>query len=293
VTSPSSASLSLPTLRALKAQGRPVVMLTAYDYPSGRVAEDGGVDVVLVGDSAAMTVLGHDSTRAITVDELLMLTRAVRRAVRSIPLVGDLPYGSYEHGDESAVATARRFVDDGGCDAVKLEGAGAMLSRVRAIVAAGIPVVGHVGLLPQSVTSPEGYRARGRDAEQALNIIAGAEDLEAAGCAALVVEAVPSEIGTIITERVQIPVIGIGAGAGTGGQVLVYHDLLGLGEGKLPRFVRSYASARETLVTAVRHWADDVRAGRYPSLEESYGMPEEEATVVREALGRADERMNG
>ena len=260
-------------------------MLTAYDYPSGRVAEAGGVDVVLVGDSAAMTVLGYDSTRGITVDELLMLTRAVRRAVRRIPLVGDLPYGSYEHSDESAVATARRFVDEGGCDAVKLEGAGAMLSRVRAIVAAGIPVVGHVGLLPQSVTSPEGYRARGRDAEQALEIIAGAEDLAAAGCAALVVEAVPAEIGAIITERLRIPVIGIGAGAATGGQVLVYHDLLGLGEGRLPRFVRAYASARDTLVSAVHRWADDVRSGRYPSADETYGMPAEEMSIVRERLG--------
>jgi 3-methyl-2-oxobutanoate hydroxymethyltransferase len=261
-------------------------MLTAYDYPSGRVAEAGGVDVVLVGDSAAMTVLGHDSTSAITVDELLMLTRAVRRAVRGIPLVGDLPFGSYEHGDESAVATARRFVDEAGCDAVKIEGAGAMLSRVRAIVAAGIPVIGHVGLLPQSVTSPEGYRARGRDAEQALDIIAGAEDLEAAGCAALVVEAVPSEIGAIITERVGIPVIGIGAGAATGGQVLVYHDLLGLGEGKVARFVRRYASARDTLVDAVRRWAEDVRAGRYPSAEEGYGIAPEVLAQVRDGLGR-------
>ena len=284
MTSRSGPSRGLPTLRALKSQGRPIVMLTAYDYPSGRIAEAGGVDVVLVGDSAAMTVLGHDSTRAITVDELLMLTRAVRRAVQRIPLVGDLPYGSYEHSDESAVATARRFVDEGGCDAVKLEGAGAMLSRVRAIVAAGIPVVGHVGLLPQSVTSPEGYRARGRDAEQALEIIAGADDLEAEGCAALVIEAVPSDIGAIVTERAGIPVIGIGAGAATGGQVLVYHDLLGLGEGKVARFVRTYANSRETLTAAVQRWAEDVRAGRYPSLEESYGMPAEAVAAVRNAL---------
>jgi 3-methyl-2-oxobutanoate hydroxymethyltransferase len=286
VTQSAGASAGLPTLRALTSAGRPVVMLTAYDYPSGRIAEAGGVDVVLVGDSAAMTVLGHDSTRTITVDELLMLTRAVRRAVKRIPLVGDLPYGSYEHGDESAVATARRFVDEGGCDAVKLEGAGAMLSRVRAIVAAGIPVVGHVGLLPQSVTTPEGYRARGRDAEQALDIVAGAEDLEAAGCAALVIEAVPAEIGAMVTERVRIPVIGIGAGAATGGQVLVYHDLLGLGEGKLPRFVRAYATARETLVDAVRRWAEDVRTGRYPSAEESYGIAPDVLAQVRDRLGR-------
>ncbi len=285
MTSAAAGASALPTLAALKASGRPIVMLTAYDFPSGRVAEEAGVDVVLVGDSAAMTVLGYDSTRAIAVDELLMLTRAVRRAVKSIPLVGDLPFGSYEHSDESAVATARRFIDEAGCDAVKLEGAGAMLGRARAIVSAGMPVIGHVGLLPQSVLSPDGYRARGRDAEQALAIIAGAEDLEAAGCAALVVEAVPADIGALVASRVSIPVIGIGAGAATGGQVLVYHDLLGLGEGRMPRFVRRYASARDTLVEAVRRWAADVRSGKFPTPDESYGMPAEEMDEVRKRLG--------
>jgi 3-methyl-2-oxobutanoate hydroxymethyltransferase len=284
VTRAVSGAAALPTLAALKASGRPIVMLTAYDYPSGRVAEEAGVDVVLVGDSAAMTVLGYDTTRAIAIDELLVLTRAVRRAVTTVPLIGDLPFGSYERSDTSAVATARRFVDEAGCDAVKLEGAGAMIARVRAIVAAGIPVIGHVGLLPQSVTSPEGYRARGRDAEQALEIIAGADELDAAGCAALVIEAVPFEIGALVTERVSVPVIGIGAGAATGGQVLVYHDLLGLGEGRLPRFVRRYAEARGTLVSGVRRWADDVRSGRFPSSEEAYGMPGAALDEVRERL---------
>jgi 3-methyl-2-oxobutanoate hydroxymethyltransferase len=293
VSSPGVGAAALPSLAALKARGRPIVMLTAYDFPSGRVAEAAGVDVVLVGDSAAMTVLGYETTRAIAVDELLVLTRAVRRAVKTVPLVGDLPFGSYEPSDEQAVATARRFVDEAGCDAVKLEGAGPMISRVRAIVAAGIPVIGHVGLLPQSVTSPEGYRARGRDAAQALTIVRGAEELEAAGCAALVVEAVPAEIGALVTERVGIPVIGIGAGAATGGQVLVYHDLLGLGEGRLPRFVRRYASARDTLVDAVRRWADDVRGGRFPTPEESYGMPEEEMEELRDRLAHPPIRPSG
>ena len=284
MTQAASGAAALPSLAALKANGRPIVMLTAYDYPSGRVAEEAGVDVVLVGDSAAMTVLGYATTRAIAIDELLMLTRAVRRAVTRVPLVGDLPFGSYEHSDEDAVATARRFVGDAGCEAVKLEGAGAMISRVRAIVAAGIPVIGHVGLLPQSVTSPDGYRARGRDAEQALAIIADAEELEAAGCAALVIEAVPAEIGALVTERVSIPVIGIGAGAATGGQVLVYHDLLGLGEGRVPRFVRRYADARVTLVDAVRQWSADVRNCRFPSADEGYGMPADAMAKVRERL---------
>ena len=284
MTRSASGAAALPTLAALKARARPIVMLTAYDYPSGRVAEEAGVDVVLVGDSAAMTVLGYDTTRAIAIDELLVLTRAVRRAVARVPVVGDLPFGSYEESDERAVATARRFVDDAGCDAVKLEGAGAMRSRVRAIVSAGFPVIGHVGLLPQSVTSPEGYRAKGRDAGQALAIIAGAEELEAVGCAALVIEAVPAEIGALVTERVTIPVIGIGAGAATSGQVLVYHDLLGLGEGRVPRFVRRYASARDTLVESVQRWAGDVRAGQFPAPSEWYGMPDEELAVVRERL---------
>jgi 3-methyl-2-oxobutanoate hydroxymethyltransferase len=284
VIRPATGADALPTLAALARARRPIVMLTAYDYPSGRVAEEAGVDVVLVGDSAAMTVLGYDSTRAIGVDELLMLTRAVRRAVRSVPLVGDLPFGSYEDNDARAVATARRFVDEAGCDAVKLEGAGAMLSRVRAIVQAGIPVIGHVGLLPQSVTSPDGYRARGRDVEQALAIVTGAEELERAGCAALVVEAVPAEIGALVTARVRLPVIGIGAGSATSGQVLVYHDLLGLGEGRVPRFVRRYAATREILVDAVRRWADDVRGREYPAADEAYGMPDEELAMVRERL---------
>jgi 3-methyl-2-oxobutanoate hydroxymethyltransferase len=261
-------------------------MLTAYDFPSGRVAEEAGVDVVLVGDSAAMTVLGYPTTRDIGMDELLVLTRAVRRAVRAVPVVGDLPFGSYEGSDARAVASARRFVEEAGCDAVKLEGGGAMVARARAIVAAGIPVIGHVGLLPQSVTTADGYRAKGRDVEQAVSIIADARDLEEAGCAALVVEAVPAEIGALLTEEVAIPVIGIGAGAGTSGQVLVYHDLLGLGEGRVPRFVRRYADGRATLTDAVRRWAGDVREGRFPSPGESYGIAPETLAEVRGRLGR-------
>jgi 3-methyl-2-oxobutanoate hydroxymethyltransferase len=274
----------LPTLAAAQARGEPIVMLTAYDYPSGRVAVEAGVDVVLVGDSAAMTMLGYSTTRDITVEELLMLTRAVRRAVHDLPLVGDLPFGSYEGSDADAVATARRFVDEAGCDAVKLEGAGPMLSRVQAIVSAGIPVIGHVGLLPQSVITADGYRARGRDADQALGIIADAEALAQAGCAALVVEAVPAEVATLLTARLSIPVIGIGAGAGTHGQVLVYHDLLGLGEGKVARFVRQYRHGHAEQVEAVKRWADDVRTRRFPSEAETYGIPAEEMREVRERL---------
>jgi 3-methyl-2-oxobutanoate hydroxymethyltransferase len=279
-----SAAGGLPAFDEARARHDPIVMLTAYDYPSGRVAAEAGVDAVLVGDSAAMTVLGYTTTRDISVAELVMLTRAVRRAVNGIPVIGDLPFGSYEERDADAVATARRFVDEAGCDAVKLEGAGPVLSRVRAIVSAGIPVIGHVGLLPQSVLTTEGYRARGRDAVQALRIIADAEALELAGCTALVVEAIPAEVAALITSRLSIPVIGIGAGAETDGQVLVYHDLLGLGEGKVARFVRQYARGRADQVKAVKQWAEDVRSRRFPSDAEAYGIPAEEMARVRRTL---------
>jgi 3-methyl-2-oxobutanoate hydroxymethyltransferase len=277
---------ALPTLAELRARGVPIVMLTAYDYPTARIAQAAGVDVVLVGDSAANVVLGYSSTREIGLDELLVLTRAARRAVDAVPLVGDLPFGSYEGSDEAAVATARRFVDEAGCEAVKLEGAGEMLPRVRAIIAAGIPVIGHVGLLPQSVVTPDGYRAQGRDAEQALKIIADAVALEQAGCAALIVEAVPSEVAALLTARVTIPVIGIGAGGGTNGQVLVFHDLLGLGEGHVAKFVKRYADGRAVLEAGARRWADDVRAGRYPGPEHGYSIAADAMARVRERLER-------
>jgi 3-methyl-2-oxobutanoate hydroxymethyltransferase len=275
---------ALPTLAALRERGAPIVMITAYDYPGGRIAEQGGADVVLVGDSAANTVLGYATTREISVDELLVLTRAVRRAVHDIPVVGDLPFGSYEPSDALAVATATRFVSEAGCDAVKLEGAGEMLPRVRAIIDAGIPVVGHVGLLPQSVTTPDGYRARGRDVEQALGIVADADALAEAGCAAIVVEAVPSEIGALITGRVKVPVIGIGAGSATDGQVLVYHDLLGYGEGRQAKFVRRYAAAHELFVDAVQRWGADVRSRAFPSQAEGYSIAADVLDAVRSKL---------
>ena len=278
-------SAALARLTELYARHEPIVMLTAYDYPSARIAAAGGVDVILVGDSAAMTVLGYSSTREISIDELLMLTRAVRRAVPDLPVIGDLPFGTYEESDAIAVTTARRFVEEAGCDAVKLEGGGAMIPRVRAIIGAGIPVFGHVGLLPQSVRTREGYRARGRDPEQAMAIVADADDLSAAGCMALIVEAVPSAVTAIVTQRVGIPVIGIGAGVETNGQVLVYHDLLGFSEGRQARFVRQYASARTDLSGAVAAWAADVRAGRYPAEEHTYPITDEALGEVRRRVG--------
>ncbi len=261
-------------LRDLKRRGQRIVMVTAYDYPSARVAETAGVDVVLVGDSAATTVLGYATTREVSLDEMLMLTRAVRRGLTSTPMIGDLPFGTYEESDEQALETARRFMEVG-CDGVKLEGAEARLDRVRALVAAGIPVMGHVGLEPQSVSSPDGFRVRGKAADAAVQIIRDARALEAAGCFGLVVEAVPIVVADALTQRVSFPVIGIGASANTDGQVLVYHDLLGLIDAqKRPKFVKEYVALAGPMVAAVRRFAQDVRRGAFPAPEHGYAMPE-------------------
>lgn len=271
----------LARIAELHARRQPIVMLTAYDFPSARIAVAGGVDIILVGDSAAMTVLGYASTREISIDALLVLTKAVRRATDAIPIIGDLPYGSYEASDELAVQSARRFVAEAGVDAVKLEGAGAMVSRVRAIIGAGIPVFGHVGLLPQSVRTRDGYKARGREPDQAIGIVEDADDLAAAGVRGLIVEAVPTAVTEILTSRVGVPVIGIGAGANTNGQVLVYHDLLGFTEGRLARFVKQYATASVDLSAAVRAWAEDVRSGAYPAMEHTYPITPAALDTVR------------
>jgi 3-methyl-2-oxobutanoate hydroxymethyltransferase len=276
-------------VQALKAAHRKIVMVTAYDYVTGRVAADAGVDIVLVGDSAANTVLGYASTRDVSLDEMLVLTAAVRRGVDAAAgattpvLVGDMPYGTYEPSDAAAVETARRFAA-AGCDAVKLEGAGASSARVQAIVAAGIPVMGHVGLLPQRAGAG-GLRARGRTADEAIAIAGDARALEAAGCFAIVFEAMPAAVSALVAPRLRIPVIGIGAGGATDGQVLVFHDLVGLTDGKAPRFVKRYAHLRAEMVGAVTTFAAEVRDGRYPREEHEYGIDEAELERIREVLG--------
>src|SRR5436309_5594995 len=202
-------------------------MVTAYDYPSASVAEEAGVDVVLVGDSGAMTVLGYQSTVPVSIDEMLMLAAAARRGLKTPMLVGDLPFGSYEGSDVEAIKTAQRFVKEAGCDAVKLERGGSSVQRARAIVEAGIPVMGHVGLTPQTATALGGYRAQGRTAERALQVARDAIALQEAGCFSIVFEAVPAAVVELLMGRMEVPVIGIGAGPATDGQVLVVHDLLG------------------------------------------------------------------
>jgi len=268
--------LPLPELLAMKRRGDKIVMVTAYDAPGARFAEDAGVDVILVGDTAAMVVLGHSGTTPVTVDEMLFLTRTVSRQVHRPLVVGDLPFGSYETSDEDAVRTAVRFVKEGGAEMVKLEGAGPMVSRARAIVEAGIAVMGHVGLTPQSATKLGGFKTQGRTAEAARLIVEGAKELEDAGCSALVLEAVPSPVAARVTEELSIPTIGIGAGAACDGQVLVYHDLLGLSEGHLPRFVKRYANLSAEIRDALAAYASEVRSGAFPEEQHAYAMPEEE-----------------
>jgi len=258
-------------------------MLTAYDFISASIAESAGVDMILVGDSAANTVLGYDTTREVSLSEMLMLTRAARRGAPATALIGDLPFGSYEDSDDRAIATARAFVA-AGADMVKLEGAGAMLPRVRAILHAGIAVVGHVGLLPQGARRQDDLRARGRTSVEALAIVQDAVALSAAGAALLVIEAVPRAVADAVAARVTVPVVGIGAGASVHGQVLVYPDILGLSQGTLPRFVRRYADLRTPWEQAVRDYAADVRARSFPSAAEEYGMADAERSLFQSGL---------
>lgn len=268
--------LTLSDLAEMKGRDQKIVMVTAYDAPGARLAEEAGIDILLVGDTAAMVVLGHDSTVPVTMDEMLFLTRTVARAVGRPIVVGDMPFGSYHVSDEEAVLNAIRFVKEGGADVVKLEGAGPSLSRAAAIVAAGVPVMGHVGLTPQTETMLGGFKTQGRTAAKARRLLADALALEAAGCFSIVLEAVPTPVAARITEALTVPTIGIGAGAECDGQVLVYHDLLGLTEGRAPRFVKRYANLAEEIRGALSTYAAEVRSGAYPAEEHTYAMPEDE-----------------
>lgn len=283
-------AMSLPRLAEKKAAGEPIVMVTAYDHPSAQVVEEAGVDVVLVGDSAAMTVLGHDSTVPVGMDEMLMLSAAVRRGLRTPLLVADLPFGSYETSSEHGVANAQRFIKEAGCDAVKLERGGASVERARAIVEAGIPVMGHLGLTPQTATALGGYKAQGKTTERAVQIARDALALQDAGCFALVLEAVPAAVTEALMPKLEIPVIGIGAGADTDGQVLVFHDLLGIYGGRAPKFVKRYADVRSEMVRGVAAYADEVRAGAFPAAEHIYSIDPAELSEFRAYLARETER---
>jgi 3-methyl-2-oxobutanoate hydroxymethyltransferase len=279
--------VTLPMLLEKQRLGQPLVMVTAYDYPSARAAEAAGVDLVLVGDSGAQTVLGYPSTVSITTDELLMLARAVRRGLRTPFMVADLAFGSYEESDSQAVSTAMRFIKEAGADAVKLErGNATSVARAKAIVEAGIPVMGHVGLTPQTATSLGGYRARGRTAQDAARIAAEALALQEAGCFSIVFEAIPAEVTAELMPLMHVPIIGIGAGPATDGQVLVFHDLLGIREGTGARFVQRYADLQSDMDHGVAAYASDVRERRYPGPEHSYSIDADALAGFRAELMR-------
>jgi 3-methyl-2-oxobutanoate hydroxymethyltransferase len=253
--SSSNAKLPLPELEEMKRRGQKIVMVTAYDAPGARLADEAGIDLILVGDSAAMVVLGHSSTVPVTMDEMVFMTRTVARAAKRPVVVGDMPFGTYQVSDEEAVRNAVRFVKEGSADAVKIEGAGPSVERARAIVGAGIPV----------------------------RLYSEARALEAAGCFALVLEAVPAPVAATITEALTIPTIGIGAGAACDGQVLVYHDLLGLYDGPAPRFVKRYANLADEIRGALGRYADEVRTGAFPEEQHTYAMPDEELALFEAA----------
>ena len=286
---PGRLPMTLPLLLEKKRLGDPIVMVTAYDYPSARAAEAGGVDLVLVGDSAATTVLGHSATTPVDLEDMLVLARAVRRGLRTPLLIGDLPFGSYEVSDEQAIGTALRMVKEAGCEAVKLEGGGeASVRRARAIIGAGIPVMGHVGLTPQTSTALGGWKAQGRTALAATRIAAEAVALQEAGCFALVFEAIPSAVSAEIMALLEIPVIGIGAGPGTDGQVLVFHDLLGIRDGLGPRFVKRYANLQQEMNDGIAAFAEDVRQRHYPAPEHTYSINPDELGEFRASLAARD-----
>jgi 3-methyl-2-oxobutanoate hydroxymethyltransferase len=277
-------ALALPEVGAMKRAGTKIVMVTAYDHPSARLAADAGIDLILVGDSAGNTLLGYDSTVPVSMEEAVMLTAAVARAKPRALVIGDMPFGSFQASDEEAVENAVRLVK-AGADAVKLEGAGPMLSRVTAIVGAGIPVMGHLGLTPQSATKLGGMKAQGRTAAAARQLLDDARALETAGCFALVLESVPARVAGHVTAALSIPTIGIGAGPSCDGQVLVWHDLLGLTEGPTARFVKRYADLAGEIRRGLHAFAADVRSGAYPADEHVYKIAADELAAFEESLG--------
>jgi 3-methyl-2-oxobutanoate hydroxymethyltransferase len=265
--------VTVPSILERKLRGEKIACLTAYDYPTGRLVDEAGLDVVLVGDSLGEVVLGYESTLPVTVDDMLHHLRAVRRAVKRALLVADLPFGAYHVSAEQAVEASLRYVKEGGAEAVKLEGGRKRSAIIRALVAAEIPVMGHIGLTPQSVHPFGGYRVQGRTPDSAAELVADAQEVEEAGAFAIVLEGIPRELASSITRRLRIPTIGIGAGPDCDGQIIVFHDLVGFGFGTAPKFVRQYAKVTDVVREALTGYRGDVLAGRYPEDRESYHWP--------------------
>lgn len=277
-------AMSLPRLFEMKEKGEPIVMVTAYDFPSATVAEAAGVDLVLVGDSAANVVLGYTGTELVSMEEMIVLGKAVRRGLKTPLMIGDMPMGSYEASNELAIQSAQRMVKETGCQVVKLEAGGVSVERARAIVRAGIPVMGHIGLTPQTATALGGYKAQGKTAKHAIQLLEDALALQAVGCFAIVFEAVPAEVTEAIVAKLDIPSIGIGAGPATSGQVLVFHDLLGITTGHMAKFVKRYSEIHESMVAAVGTYGEEVRTGRFPGPEHSYAIDETELNRFRDYI---------
>jgi 3-methyl-2-oxobutanoate hydroxymethyltransferase len=276
--------ITLGDLAEMKQTGTPIVMVTAYDHPSARLADAAGIDIVFVGDSAANNVLGYPDTTPISMDEMVMLARAARRGTRRGFFMVDMPLGAFQVSDEEAVRNAVRLVKEAGAEAVKIEGAGPMVSRARAIVGTGIPVMGHIGLTPQTAVSLGGFKAQGRTAAKARQLYSDALALQAAGCFAIVLEAVPARVAQRITEALRIPTIGIGAGAACSGQVLVWHDLLGINQGQLPRFVKQFAAVGDEMRRGLEAFAAEVRAGTYPADQHTYKISNEELALFESEM---------
>ena len=271
--------MTILQLQQKKNNGEPITMLTAYDYPTAGLVDDAGIDMILVGDSLGMVVLGYDSTTPVTMEEMIHHCRAVARGAQRAFLVGDMPFMSYQADVVEAVRNAGRFLKEGGMDCVKLEGGREMAGTVAAIVRAGIPVLGHIGLTPQSLSKLGGYRVQGKTAVAAQALLADALALQEAGCFGIVLEAVPALVAEVIRSKLHILTVGIGAGADCDGQVLVFYDILGLYDRLQPRFVKEYASLRQPIVDALAAYAQDVRAGRFPADEHTYPMPTVEAAA--------------
>jgi 3-methyl-2-oxobutanoate hydroxymethyltransferase len=268
--------VTVPAVRASKERGERLVCLTAYDYPTARVVDEAGTDIILVGDSVGNVVLGYDTTVPVTLEEMLRHTRAVRRGTERALLVADMPYGTYHTGADDAVRAALRLIKEGGAEAVKLEGGIGRADIVERLVREEIPVMGHIGLTPQSVNKLGGFRLQGKTAEAARALVEDARALEAAGAFAIVLEVIPREIAKVVTESVSVPTIGIGAGEFCDAQILVLHDLIGLSFSRTrPRFVRQYADLRAQMTEAITKFAEDVRGGAYPAEGESYPLPAE------------------
>ncbi|MGA7434059.1 MAG: 3-methyl-2-oxobutanoate hydroxymethyltransferase [Solirubrobacterales bacterium] len=281
-----SRPITITRLNEMKTAKEPITMITAYDFPSAQVVEEVGVEVVLVGDSAANCVLGYDSTVPVGMDEMTMLTKAVRRGLKTPLLVGDLPFGSYEGSNELAIASAQRLVKEAGCDAVKLEGGGASVDRAKAIIGAGIPVMGHVGLTPQTATALGGMKAQGRTADVAVKVAEDAMALDQAGCFAIVIEAVPQAVAEMFSVSLDAVTIGIGAGNATDGQVLVLHDLVGFNAGHVAKFVKSFADVRGEMKRGVQGYVDEVRSGEFPGAEHVYSVEPAELERLQRRLNR-------